>query len=559
MFQDVEFFKNKINEGGYVGLAQINPIAGNLEYNANKIREYLSKAEEVGLDIIIFPEFALIGCEMKDFTNRFPFILDEEIKYLEKIAKLTQRTTAVVGFVDKDNESSFAILRWGRIDKFIKKSEYFTSKLLNDGVEYLIRPVSIPSTSHSEYYRKLYLQDLSKQTRRAVVEVNQVGAIDNDSYAGLSCVYDENGELIARAKDFSEQLLIVNPFRKIGKIYNDYFPVPPKEFTLDYEWDLERTYKTLVQGIRDYFSKCGLKRAVLGLSGGLDSTVNAVLLVDALGKENVYGVSMPSKLTSQESKTDAKELAKNLGIGFSTHSIKPMFETTNDCLGNLFNDVEKTWDGRYKESFTPDNIQARSRAIYLWGIANEFSSCIPIATSDKSEAYMGYATINGDMSGGFAPILDVTKTKLFALARWINKNRGVNNEGVNNGVKNVIPDSVLTKPPGAELAIDPKTGKTLCAEDALMPYEFLDEIIWRIENRNESYKDLMEAEFVYEKKNNISKEQKVEWLDKFYRRMSFALYKGYIMPPSIIVEAQNNNKTKYFQPITSSGINYKNL
>lgn len=550
MFESILDFKDKIQEGGYIGLAQINPIAGNLEYNAGKIELFLSKAEEFGLDIIIFPEFALMGCEMKDFANRYPFILDEEIKYLEKLAKITQRTTAVVGFVDKDNKSTFAILRWGRIDKFIKKCEYFTSKLLNDGVEYLIRPVSIPSTSHSEYYRKLYLQDLSRQTHRAIVEVNQVGAIDSDSYAGLSCVYDENGELIARANDFSEQLLVVNPFRKIGRIYNSIIPTPPKEFTLDYEWDLERTYKTLVQGIRDYFAKCGLKRAVLGLSGGLDSTVNAVLLVDALGKENVYGVSMPSKLTSQESKTDAEELAKNLGIGFTTHSIKPMFETTNECLGNLFDDVEKSWDGRYRESFTPDNIQARSRAIYLWGIANEFSSCIPIATSDKSEAYMGYATINGDMSGGFAPIIDVTKTKLFALARWMNKNREV---------KNVIPESVLTKRPGAELAIDPKTGKTLCAEDALMPYEFLDEIIWRIENRNESYKDLMEAEFVYEKKNNISKEQKAEWLDKFYRRMSFALYKGYIMPPSIVVEAQNNNKTKYYQPITSSGINYKNL
>ena len=173
-----------------------------------------------------------------------------------------------------------------------------------------------------------------------------------------------------------------------------------------------------------------------------------------------------------------------------------------------------------------------------------------IATSDKSEAYIGYATTNGDMSGGFAPIADVTKTKLFALARWINKNREE---------KNVIPESVILKRPGAELAIDPNTGKTLCAEDALMPYEFLDEIIWRIENLQESYQELMEAEFIYETKMGISKTQKQEWLDKFYRRMSFALFKGVIMPPSPIVDSHSINKIDYYQPVTSSGVNYKVL
>ena len=125
--------------------------------------------------------------------------------------------------------------------------------------------------------------------------------------------------------------------------------------------------------------------------------------------------------------------------------------------------------------------------------------------------------------------------------------------------KNVIPENVLIKPPGAELAIDPKTGKTLKAEDALMPYEFLDEIIWRIENYQESYQDLMEAEFVYEKKENLSQEQKKEWLDKFYHRMSTALYKSYIMPPYTIIDNETINKTKYSQPITSGKVNYNNL
>ena len=217
----------------------------------------------------------------------------------------------------------------------------------------------------------------------------------------------------------------------------------------------------------------------------------------------------------------------------------------NNCLQKLFLDVQNKWDCRYKQSFTMDNIQARSRAMFLWGISNEFDSCLPIATSDKSEAYMGYATINGDMSGGFAPIGDVTKTKLFALARWLNKYRPV---------KNVIPQSIIEKRPGAELAINPETGKPLCAEDALMPYEFLDEIIWRIENKKENYNDMISSEFLYEKAHSVSKEQKEQWLDKFYKRMSTALYKKSILPPYVIVDSPTYD---YKQPITSSGINYK--
>ena len=307
-----------------------------------------------------------------------------------------------------------------------------------------------------------------------------------------------------------------------------------------------------------------MKKAISVLSGGLDSTVCAVLMADAIGKENVFGVSMPSHITSSESKSDAEELANNLGINFAEASIKDMINTTTQCLNGLFDKVETKW-GKYYDcktssftntpnniypSFTPDNIQARSRAMFLWGISNEFASCIPIATSDKSELYMGYATINGDMSGGFAPIADVPKTKLFAFARWLNENREV---------KNAIPEAIILKNPGAELAINPKTGKPLIAEDALMPYEFLDEIIWRIENKNESYNDFLNTEFVYEKHENISKEQKVEWLNKFYRRMSTALYKWSILPPSVIVEARSINKYDYHQPITSSHINYKGV
>lgn len=622
--------KNIVKDKGFIGLAQINPIAGNIEYNAKKIAKYIKYANSIMLDTIIFPELALMGYPIEDTIDRHPKIVEENIKWLKGIAQITTDTTVLLGFIEprrnnskgKKYYNSLAILKNGKIQGIVRKSllpnysefndyryiepspivgvqpaetlgnfdkekiqncsklfeqygisicedcwnnkEFFEKKLYDiDPIEELskekpnvfINASASPTRTKKEQLKHNMLSFIAKKYQTPIVYVNQVGAIDNSSFDGSSRVFDSDGKLIARAKSFEEQLLIANPLQSIGKIYPltkglEKSLTEQKVFTLEYESDLERTYKTILQGIRDYFNKCGLQRAVLGLSGGLDSTICAVLLADALGKENVFGISMPSHITSNESKSDAKTLAHNLGIHFAEATIRPMIDTTTDCLNHLFDDVEKKWSGRYKTSFTPDNIQARSRAMFLWGISNEFSSCIPIATSDKSELYMGYATINGDMSGGFAPIADVPKTKLFAFARWLNLNRAE---------KNVIPESIILKKPGAELAINPKTGKPLIAEDALMPYEFLDEIIWRIENKNESYNDLLEAQFVYEQHNIISKEQKVEWLDKFYKRMSAALYKWSILPPSVIVEARSINKNDYRQPITSGTINYKGV
>ncbi len=640
----IDGIKNIVSDGGYIGMAQINPIAGNIEYNAKKIAKYIKYSGKIGLDMVVFPELALMGYPIEDTIDRHPVIVDENIKWLKGLAKITTGTTALVGFVEprkKDAEgkkyfNSVAILKDGKIEGIVRKSllpnysefndyryiepspvvglqpaetlgcfdkdsikdspkvyekygisicedcwnnkEFFEKhlyekdpieELSEENPEIFINCSASPTRAKKEQLKHNMLSFIAKKYKTPIVYVNQVGAIDNSSFDGSSRVFGANGELIARAKSFEEQFLIVNPLKGIGKIYPltkglDKSLTEQKVFTLEYESDLERTYKTIIQGIRDYFRKCGFKRAVLGLSGGLDSTVCAVLLADAIGKENVFGVSMPSHITSKESKSDAEQLAHNLGINFTEASIKPMIETTTECLNKLFGDVEKVW-GKYWDtkngmftnyretftpSFTPDNIQARSRAMFLWGISNEFASCIPIATSDKSELYMGYATINGDMSGGFAPIADVPKTKLFAFARWLNANREE---------KNAIPEAIILKKPGAELAIDPKTGKPLIAEDALMPYEFLDEIIWRVENKNEGYQDLLETKFVYETHNQVTKEQKTEWLDKFFRRMSTALYKWSILPPSVIVESRSINKYDYRQPITSARINYKGI
>ncbi len=630
-----EELKNNLlpHKKGSIGIAQINPIAGNIEYNAKKIIKYINHAQNIGLDLVVFPELSLMGYQIEDTIDRHPIIVEQNVKWLKEISKIVTKTTAIIGFVEprkqdcegKKYYNSSAVISDGKIQGIIRKSlmpnysefndyryfepslaigeqmpetlgvfdenliknnnkltiingikygisicedcwndnEFFNNKnlyhkdpikeLAKENPDVFINCSASPTRSKKEQLKHNMLSFISKKYKTPFVYVNQVGAIDNNSYDGAGRVYDSNGNLLARAKSFEEQFLIVNPISGLGKIYPltnglEKTLTESKIYTLEYEPDLERTYKTIIQGIKDYFKKTGFERAVLGLSGGLDSSVCAVLLTDALGCKNVFGISMPSKITSDESKNDAKLLATNLGINFTQISIKDMFETTNNCLQNLFKSVESEWEGRYKTSFTPDNIQARSRAILLWGISNEFGKCLPIATSDKSELYMGYATINGDMSGGFAPIADVTKTKLFALARWLNKNRIQ---------KNAIPESIILKKPGAELAIDPKTGKPLIAEDALMPYEFLDEIIWRIENKKESYNDMVNSEFLYEQKNSVSKEQKIEWLDKFYRRMSTSLYKWSILPPSVIVDSRSINKTDYRQPITSSGIDYK--
>ena len=636
-----ELFTNELKDKilshkrGTIGIAQINPIAGDIEYNAKKVLKYINLAQNIGLDLVVFPELTLMGYPIEDTIDRHPIIVEDNIKWLKEIAKITIKTAAIIGFVEprKDNNvgkkfyNSIAVIQNGSIKGIVRKSllptycefndyRYFepspvvgcqsantlcifdeskvencsktitingikygilicedcwnNKEFFNDNVLYSKDPVeelskekpdvfincsASPTRAKKEQLKHNMLSFISKKYKTPFVYVNQVGAIDNSSFDGSSRVFNKEGKLIARAKSFEEQFLVVNPIENFGEIYPltngpEKTLTEAKAYTLEYNPDLERTYKTIVQGIKDYFHKSGFEKAVIGLSGGLDSSVCAVLLADALGKDNVFGISMPSVITSKESKNDAIDLAQNLGINFIEASIKNVVDSINNSLKDIFTKVEIKWNNRLEESFTMDNIQARSRAVFLWGISNEFSKTLPIATSDKSELYMGYATINGDMSGGFAPIADVTKTKLFALAKWLNENRIQ---------KNVIPQSIINKKPGAELSINPKTEKPLTAEDALMPYEFLDEIIWRIENKKEHYYDMLNSEFIYEKHKKIPKQLKIECLDKFYGKMSNALYKWSILPPSVIVDSHSINKYDYKQPITSSHINYKGI
>ncbi len=592
-------------------LAQLNPIVADIEYNYNKALECIKQAQKKGIKLVVFPELFLLGYPPVDIIERYPLIVEENIKYLEKLALECKDISVLIGFCEFNKQkfgkkyfNSVAYINNTKIEKIMRKSllptysefsesRYFEAaefiskdRIINfnslragvviceeswndfdffkkplykiDPVEtlikeqkpdFLINLSASPTRTKKEQLLNNMLINCAKKYSLPVLYVNQSGSTDCITFSGTSRAYDKNGNLIARAKSFEEDFFEVNIF---DNTQNRIEPLPKglektlnsqKEFSLDYEPDLERTYLTITTAIKDYFRKNGFKRAVLGLSGGLDSSACAVLLTDALGKENVTGVSMPSKITSSQSKNDAKELAQNLGINFFEIPIKDMTDASSNTFSKVFDEIQSVWgEYRYKAPLTFDNIQARSRAMILWGISNEFSSTLPIATSDKSELYMGYATINGDMSGGFAPICDVTKTKLFALARWMNENRKT---------KNAIPEAILIKPPGAELAINPKTGKPLLAEEALMPYEFLDEVIWRLENLQQRADEMLKEVFLYEKKHTITHEQKKLWLQKFAQRVQFAQFKWSIMPPGPIVDSRSINRAEYIQPITS--------
>jgi NAD+ synthase (glutamine-hydrolysing) len=406
-----------------------------------------------------------------------------------------------------------------------------------------------PSRANKDALKHDMFGFVSKAHQIPLVDVNQVGAIDEHSYNGASCMYDKQGQLVARAKSFESQFLVVNPLRGEGKIYNlpgqIRAPLPvEKKFSLHYsDAELARTYFSIVQGIRDYFRKTGHEKAVLGLSGGLDSSVVATLLVDALGEKNVIGLRLPAKVTSQASNDDAKKLASRLGIKVYTIPIMPVVEVVWKLLSRVKRFIDRSWSPTPPEKDTTyGNIQARVRAVFIWGIANLFRKAMPIATSDKTELYMGYATVNGDMSGGLTPVGDVTKTKLFALADWMNRNRSR---------KNAIPAAVLAKRPGAELEEAPNSAKTIAAEEDNMPYPFADEIIWRMENLGQSPDEMMQEPFEYENNQAISRETKQGWIDKFYRKMQAAVFKWWLIAPIIITDARDITKTAYGHPITA--------
>lgn len=414
------------------------------------------------------------------------------------------------------------------------------------------------TTEGKEATKSLMLSAIASHYRVPLVYVNQTGAVDERIFEGASRVLGPQGQLLARAQSFAPQVLLVNPFEEAPTTID---PLPKgletqgletaylnqkKAFNPLDESDLDRSYRALLMGIADYFAKTGFKRAVLGLSGGLDSAVTAVLLADALGPENVWALSFPSTLTPEDNRMDAHQLAKNLGLGWAEISIQPVVQGFLNPLETVASDFLPSWGAPSPNSFAKDNAQAMSRASWLRLLGNQYGA-LPIATSDKSEFYLGYTTVNGDMSGALAPLGDVPKTRVRLLARWLNQpsNRLC-------GTANAIPEAVITRPSGADLALNPETGQLLSAEEALMPYLFADEIIWRLETLHQSTQQMLSEPFYYEGQTSISFEQKQAWLERFFARKKAAVFKWWLAPPVLMLTPNGITKTAYHRPIVAS-------
>ena len=502
-----------------LALAQINPVVGDFEYNYNKIVEFIEKAKKLQADMVAFPELALTGYPPEDLILK-PSFIEKNLYYLEKLKKQIDGIIAVVGFIDKQEDvfNAAAVIfnkeivgvyhkqflpNYGVFDenRYFQKGDkllllsidsykvgvsicediWYPENPVNDyailGAEVVVNINASPYSQGKVKRREELLKVRSRDNLISIAYVNMVGGQDELVFDGNSLILDAQGEILAKAESFEEELLIADIdldeiFRlqlKDNRLKNLRYTKKSenvKEIKLDYKIkdkniqiqqkitldkrDIEDTYKALVVGLRDYISKNRFKKVVIGLSGGIDSSLTACIAVDALGKENVKGVLMPSQYTSKESIEDALELAKNLGIETFTIPIKNIFDKYLEEFQEIFKGL--------KPDATEENIQARIRGNILMALSNKFG-WIVIATGNKSEMSVGYSTLYGDMVGGFAVLKDVLKTKVYQLSHY------------RNSISKVIPDRVLTKPPSAEL----RPNQTDEAE--LLPYPILDQII----------------------------------------------------------------------------------
>jgi len=504
-----------------LALAQINPTVGDIKENTEKIIENIEKAKKDKVDIIAFPELAITGYPPEDLLFKDEFI-NQNLQALKKVANYTKDIIAIVGFVDKKEDiyNAAAILHDEKIKGIYHKNHlpnysvfdemrYFQKGneivLLNiegykigvsicEDIWYPENPINIqaiegasliininasPYTVGKIKYREEMIKVRAKDNLVSIAYVNMIGGQDELVFDGSSFVVLPDGKFEVRGSSFKEELIICDvdldmPFRKqlkdnrLRNLRANYKRQENiKEIKLDYKikshediieekilfpsmLENEEIYNALITGLRDYIHKNGFEKVVIGLSGGIDSSLVATIAVDALGKENVKGVLMPSQFTSKESIEDAQKLAENLGIETFKFEIKDIFEKYLDMLNPVFKD--KSWDT------TEENLQARIRGNLLMALSNKFG-WIVLATGNKSEMSVGYATLYGDMVGGFAVIKDIYKTKVYELAEY------------RNSISPVIPERVLKKPPSAELRPNQKD------EDELLPYHILDEIL----------------------------------------------------------------------------------
>jgi len=477
-------------KGLTVGLSQLNPLVGDLAGNEAKILADYAKAEEAGCDVVVYPELTITGYPPEDLLLKKAFVRDNELA-VERIAKATKGCAALVGFVKADGDQLFnavALCRNGGVQGVYLKQllpnyavfdedRYFTpgpatinsaaaglfslddvsvGVTICEDIWYADGPVAAqaangarimlnlnasPFHEGKNVQREQMLSTRAKETNSAIVYVNQVGAQDELVFDGSSVVVDCNGVIACRMKSFQSDFAIVT-IGGDGTV--DPTHVEP------FASDLDRVYDALVVGTRDYVHKNGFTDVVIGLSGGIDSSIVAAIAVDALGVDHVHGVAMPSRYSSQGSLDDAEKLATALGIDHRVVSIEPAF-------GAYLEMLEPSFTGRDPD-LTEENLQSRVRGMTLMALSNKFGWMV-LTTGNKSEMAVGYFTIYGDSAGGYAAIKDVFKTQVFALCRRINERAG----------REIIPETVITKPPSAELRPDQRDDQSLPAYEDLDP------------------------------------------------------------------------------------------
>jgi NAD+ synthetase len=477
-----------------IALAQINPTIGDFAGNEAKILEAARRGEAEELDLVVFPELAIPGYPPRDLLLKSDFIA-KNLAVLQRLAAASGKTALMVGYAGENKSSTgrpctneAALLQGGKITATRQKSllptydvfdedRYFQpgkdnlpatvnghscglsicediwndedfwphrlygfnpiAGLVSAGAEVILNISASPWNVGKEKLRHDMLASLARKSRRPVLLCNMAGGNDELIFDGTSMAFNAEGGLVARAKSFEEDFVVVDTS---GSPFLQPTVVP----------DEENIYKALVLGLRDYMRKCGFKSAVLGLSGGIDSALVACLAVEALGAKNVRGVSLPSRYSSQGSLEDARLLAARLGIAYDVIPIEPPFASVRQQLQPVFSGLP--------EDTTEENVQARLRGVILMALSNKFGSLV-LTTGNKSELAVGYCTLYGDMCGGLAVISDVPKTMVYRLARWINRDH------------ELIPISSLTKPPSAEL----RPNQT--DQDTLPPYDILDAIL----------------------------------------------------------------------------------
>src|SRR5215469_12489565 len=478
-----------------IALGQINPTVGDFAGNSARIIEYAGRAKSAGAGLILFPELSICGYPPRDLVERASFV-EHNREAAEHIAAETRGIGVICGLVTRaqadtgksamnsaallvdghikfvqskmllptydvfDESRNFAPARSQLLLPFCGKQMALTicedawndkhfwprrlysvdpvEALIQAGGNFVLNISASPFWTGKRELRREMLATIARNHHVPVVFVNQIGGMDSLVFDGSSLVFDRAGQVIAQGKSFEEDLIFFDSDALTGEMHDQ---IAGEDASI---------YAALVLGTRDYMHKCGFRKAIIALSGGIDSALTAAIAVDAVGAENVFGVGMPSPYSSEGSITDARLLASNLGIRFEVLPITQIFEAFKTTLSPLFQGCP--------EDVTEENIQSRIRGSLLMALSNKFGALV-LSTGNKSELGVGYCTLYGDTAGGLAVISDVPKTMVYRLSRFVNARHAR------------IPQASLDKPPSAEL----RPGQTDL--DSLPPYEILDVIL----------------------------------------------------------------------------------